>query len=421
MSRRSAHASPGRPGGARSNANRSTVGGGCQPRPPPRAGWRAGWPPLLFLLLPPLRPRHSPAGLPWAARRRLPLPGGGGRALPSEQPRRAGAEGAASPAPPPAPPANRSGDGRRPRLTIGRRRCQSEAAPAWGAAGGGRWLAGSVRAGERAGPGGGGAAVAPSVRSPGGRGAPEPRSPGLSGAREAARKDRVSSSLPGTKPSPPPRPAGAWRSASARREQRQRRPSLRAGGRGQPAEEQSEEEEDVSAAAPPRPPRCAEPSRAASGNGGDGTRRAAAPGGAGERGGGGQWMDAAARLFPLCARAVMRCGGCGGGEAAAPLRVSPTHPHASRPPRRPRPAAPVSGCAGPGRAGAAPRRARGSPVSVSSPRSVGAAGRGEGRGHSTGLCLLPPNCEKGEGRRAGGINKKTFSPSEINGIGFARL
>lgn len=41
----------------------------------------------------------------------------------------------------------------------------------------------------------------------------------------------------------------------------------------------------------------------------------------------GTWMDAAARSFPLCARAVMGCGGSWGGEAAALLRASPTHRH----------------------------------------------------------------------------------------------
>lgn len=109
MLRRSAPASPRRPGGEhaagpgpRSNVNRSG-GGGRRPRPPPRAGHPSS---SSFSLQPPSSssraargsPRRCPTGLPRAARGGCPYPGGGGRALPSPLPRPPAAEG------PPRPP-----------------------------------------------------------------------------------------------------------------------------------------------------------------------------------------------------------------------------------------------------------------------------------------------------------------------------
>lgn len=186
----------------------------------------------------------------------------------------------------------------------------------------------------------------------------------------------------------------------------------RAGRRGQPAEERSEE--DVSAAAPPRP--RAALSRAEQPQVPEGPEPTAPPPLGGSGAGEGGEKDAAARLFPLCARAEMGCGGCWGGEAAAPLRVSPAHPSPAsrcrRLPRRPRPAvqggpgaAPVTGCAGPGRAGAAPLRALG--VGRGCVPLPAAAGRGEGREAAQGCICCRRTAKKGRG----GINKKTFSLS----------
>lgn len=75
-------------------------------------------------------------------------------------------------------------------------------------------------------------------------------------------------------------------------------------------------------------------------------------------------------------------------------------------------------------AGAEPLRVRGSPVSVCVcvfPLSPAAAGRGVGRGaqHRAVFVAAEPRKRGGGGKRE--INKKTFSPSEINRIGFARL
>lgn len=262
---------------------------------------------------------------------------------------------------------------------------------------------------------------------------PEPRSPGRSRgkAAAAARRARASSSLPGLpfcrRPPPPRRGTGARRSASARGERQrrpERRPSLRAGAAVGGAERGGGCE--CGGAAPA--PRCAEPSRAASGNGGAGARRHR-PGEAGRlevRG-----VDAAARSFPLCARAVVGgCGGCWGGEAAALLRVSvppPTHTYThTLPPAAACSAGRAGGSAGDRLcgAGAEPLRVRGSPVSVCVcvfPLSPAAAGRGVGRGaqHRAVFVAAEPRKRGGGGKRE--INKKTFSPSEINRIGFARL
>lgn len=115
-------------------------------------------------------------------------------------------------------------------------------------------------------------------------------------------------------------------------------------------------------------------------------------------------MDAAARSFPLCARAVVGgCGGCWGGEAAALLRVSvPPHTHTythTLPPAAACSAGRAGGSAGDRLcgAGAEPLRVRGSPVCVCSPSAPRPPGGEWGGGRSTGLCLLPPNREKGEG------------------------
>lgn len=121
-------------------------------------------------------------------------------------------------------------------------------------------------------------------------------------------------------------------------------------------------------------------------------------------------MDAAARSFPLCARAVVGgCGGCWGGEAAALLRVSvpppPTHTYThTLPPAAACSAGRAGGSAGDRLcgAGAEPLRVRGSPVCVCVPPQPRGrrAGSGEG-GAAQGCVCCRRTAKKGRGGEEG--------------------
>lgn len=260
----------------------------CLPAATPAMG-RPGPPPRLFLLLPPLRPRllfpaspAQPPARPHRAPAEPPEPAAAPRGAtrgPRPSPRLSRVQrtlrGRLSRPAFPTPPANQSGGGCRPRLAIGRRSCQSGAAPAAGRGGrgGGGGGGGGCRlraGGQESGAGRRrccGCAICQEPRwegsalsraHPGGaeakqqqqRGEPVRAHP-CPGCRSAAdRRLRAAEPGLGAARLPAGRGSGA-RSGAPRRRQ--------AGGRGQPSEERSEEE-DVSAAAPPRP--RAAPSRA---------------------------------------------------------------------------------------------------------------------------------------------------------------